>query len=1020
MKPKTRPFIKAIMMYLALLSFGAAGAQSIQVGVTTTSSCNNSGTIDVNNVSGGTAPYTYSITYGNSGTSNQITQTSPLFSGLAPGYYNVNVADANGLTGFDSAYVAPAFYAYAYITPAVCPATTGSETVYPDTANGGTSYSYLWSNGATTDTVTGVPIGANYSCTVTNPSTGCVVVTSAYQSMYQTSSIQGSFNNTVANCTNGTSIVTPSGGTGPYQYLWSNGQTTANASALHSQNYTVTITDAQGCSSAATTYIQQGIIIGTQPSSTAENCNHGDGTATITALNGTAPFTYQWSTGNTTSHLTNLTEGSYSVLVTDAMGCTAVNYISVSRTTPITASATSVNTSCTTNNGSATMTASGGTTPYTYVWSTSPVQTTATATGLAMGYYYVTVSDAQGCQQNAYAYVADNTTLNGYLTSVNPICGVRTGSADALINGGNTPYQYLWNTGATTQSVTGVTQSECLYVTVTDAMGCKIFRNTSVVDLSPIMLYTTGNNSSCIYTPDGSATVTASGGTAPYTYYWTNGQTTATATGLLTGQYGVFVTDANGCGQYAWLNIGYNSTLPCAVQITGTVVNDYNSDCQEDGIDYGLQNVWLGCFPNGGYALTDGNGNYSFTLPPGSYSVAQTPPLYHTVVCPTTPPTVTLTAGQSYPNYNFYNKPDSVNDLTIATIPWTLPVAGFTQQVSLFIGNLGSISSTPSVVYMHSVSETFVGSNPAASFYDPTTGRIEWSLGSLSANGIDRIDMQFGIPSTLATGYILNNVDTVFPIAGDLDTFNNFESYVDNVVRAYDPNYIDVSPKGIGAPGYIYKDKDTVLQYIVHFQNTGNYYATDVKLTIPIDQSLDISTFKFIGASASSYKISADDHRLLTIDFPQIYLPDSFTNRLGSQGFAAFTFKLKSGLAPLTQIRESANIYFDYNTAVPTDTTLNTIAFPEGIKAISISSGFSLYPNPTQDNVTLDLSALNESRVEVRVYDMMGRMMMETPYSNISPSKTISLSTSALSAGVYSIEVNGNASYVQKLVKTDK
>ncbi len=1015
MKANTTPLIKVIMMCLALLSIGATSAQSLQVSVTTTQSCNNSGTIDVNSVQGGTAPYTYSITYSVSGITNQITQTTPLFNGLAPGYYNVNIADVNGLTGYDSAYVGPAFYANAYITPAVCPSTTGSETVYPDSS----FFSYLWSNGATTPTVTGVPVGSNYTCTITNTNTGCDAVASAYTTMYQTSSIQGSFNSTVANCTNGTSTVTPSGGTSPYTYLWSNSQTSANATGLHSQNYTVTITDAQGCSSVATTYIQQGIIIGTQPSSTAENCTHGDGTATITALNGTAPFTYQWSTGNTSSHLTNLTAGSYSVLVTDAMGCTASNYISVSRTTPITATTTAVNTSCITNNGSATMNATGGTAPYTYIWTTSPVQTTATATGLALGYYYITVTDAQGCLQNAYAYVGDSTSLNGYLSSINPICGVRTGSADALINGGNTPYQYLWNTGATTQSVTGITQSECLYLTVTDAIGCKIFRNTSVVDLSPIMLYTTGNNSSCIYTPDGNATVVASGGTAPYTYDWSNGQHTATATGLLTGHYYVYVVDANGCGQYATIYIGYNSTLPCAVQISGTVVNDYNSDCQEDGIDYGLQNVWLGCFPNGGYALTDNGGDYTFTLPPGSYSVAQTPPLYHTVICPSTPPTVTLTAGQSSPNYNFYNKPDSVNDLTIATIPWSVPVAGFTQQVSLFIGNLGSISSTPSVVYMHSVSETFIGSNPSASFYDPTTGRIEWNLGSLSANGIDRIDMQFGIPSTLATGYTLNNFDTVFPIAGDLDTFNNFESYIDYVVRAYDPNYIEVTPKGTGTPGYIYKDKDTVLQYIVHFQNTGNHYATDVKLTIPIDQNLDISTFKFIGASTSVYKISADNQRLLTIDFPQINLPDSFTNRIGSQGFAAFTFKLKAGLAPLTQIHESANIYFDYNPTVPTDTTLNTIENSTGIRVIT-TEGFNLYPNPTQDNVTLDLSSLNESRVEVRVYDMMGRTALESPYTSISGTKQLSLSTSGLAAGVYTVEVNGSASYVQKLVKTDK
>jgi hypothetical protein len=632
----------------------------------------------------------------------------------------------------------------------------------------------------------------------------------------------------------------------------------------------------------------------------------------------------------------------------------------------------------------------------------------------------VQIVDAQGCTQISSASVNDSGTLALNLSTINPICGVVTGSAFANVTGGNTPFTYSWNTGTTTSSITGITQTECVHCTVTDHIGCQVNQSAVLVLGSPIMLNVTSNNASCIYTADGSASVLARGGTPPYTYSWSNGQTTATATGLSTGHWYVNVADQNGCIQWAEVYIGYNSVLPCAIQISGTVYNDYYGNCIDQAPDYGLQNVWVGCFPDGGYQWTNSGGNYNFILPPGTYSLAQTPPLYHSVICPTTSTNITLTAGQSSPFNNFFNKPDSVNDLTIATIPYRVPVAGYTQQIALFVGNLGAITANPDVVYMHSLSENFLYSNPSPTSYDPTTGRIEWNGPSLAANGINMITLAFNIPSSLPTGYILNNTDTVYPLVGDYDTFNNYESYIGNVVRSYDPNYIDVTPKGLNTPGYISATTDTTLQYVVHFQNTGDYQATNISLTIPIDANLDISTFNFIGGSVTPSGISADKNRLLTITFNNINLPDSFVSQLGSQGFAAFTFRQVRGLAPGTQIHESANIYFDYNAPVPTNTTLNTIAFPAGIREINASSSFTLYPNPTQDNVTLDLSSLDETRVEVRIYDMMGRMSIELPYTNIQASKTMSLSTAGLAAGVYTVEVSGNASHIQKLVKTDK
>ena len=1016
MKAKTRSLIKALLICIAICCLSQARAQTLSVYDSIVNSCGNNGQVIVY-ASGGTAPYTYTLTgiYGT--TFGPLTQSGSTFTGLAAGYYTVVVSDVNGLNNLSQpayAYLYNTMYGYINITPAICPATTGSEQA--STYGGTGPYTYLWSNGATTNPVSNLPVGIHYSCTVTD-NNGCTAVVTDSNGMYQSSNITGTFVTTPANCANGTATVTAANGTAPYTYLWSTTQTGATATGLSAGYPSVTITDAQGCSAVAYTSITQAITISTQVNSTAAHCTDANGTLTISPLNGTAPFTYNWSSGQTSQHITGLSAGYYTVTVTDHAGCTASDYGQVQTSTPIVLTTSTTHTVCTAPTGTATVSATGGTAPYSYVWTSVPAQSTATATGLAAGYYVVNVVDAVGCVQNQSAQVSNNTTLYMSLSKTDAHCGGTPGSVTTHTSGGSTPYSFLWNTGATTSSLSSV-PAGYYSCTVRDNLGCTVNRYTSVNSISPVSVSVNPTDASCIYTADGSAAVTVSGGTTPYHYYWSNGQTTASATGFLTGRYGINVSDANGCGAGEAFHIGYASVLPCAVTISGTVYDDFNSDCLANGPDGPLQGVWIGCTPNGGYQWTN-SGYYNFILPPGTYTLYQAPPLYHTVVCPLTPPTLTLTAGQTSTNNDFFDKPDTLVDMAINCIPYTDPVAGFDQHLRIFVKNLGNIAETPNVVYQHALDITFLQSSPAPTTYDATTGKITWNGPMLASTGTNVIDLYFNIPSSLPQGHILNNSDTVYPWISDVDTFNNDEDVQGMVVGSFDPNYIDVKPKGTGIEGYISSTKDTTLQYVVHFQNTGTHAATYVTLKIPVDANLDIKTFNFIGASHTVSSIAADNNRILTITFNNINLPDSSVSQLGSQGFAAFTFRQVRGLQPMAQIHESANIYFDYNAPVPTDTTLNTIPYPAGIKTIKLGS-FSLYPNPTQGNVTLDLSSLDETRIEVRIYDMMGRLSLEVPYTNLQASKTLSISTGGLPAGVYTVEVNGNASHVQKLVKTDK
>ncbi|MBC6994045.1 SprB repeat-containing protein, partial [Lewinella lacunae] len=183
------------------------------------------------------------------------------------------------------------------------------------------------------------------------------------------------------------------------------------------------------------------------------------------------------------------------------------------------------------------------------LWSNG--QTTATATGLAAGIYTVTVTDANGCTEIATGTVNEPTelTLTGMETDVE--CnGDATGAINITVGGGTPGYTYLWSNGATTEDLTGLTAG--IYsVTVTDANDCTIEATFEVEESTDLEATIADTDVLCNGDTDGTLTVVVTGGTPDYTYLWSNGQTTATATGLAAGTYTVTVTDANGCTEIA-------------------------------------------------------------------------------------------------------------------------------------------------------------------------------------------------------------------------------------------------------------------------------------------------------------------------------------------------------------------------------------------------------------------------------------------------------------------------------------
>ena len=199
------------------------------------------------------------------------------------------------------------------------------------------------------------------------------------------------------------------------------------------------------------------------------------------------------------------------------------------------------------SDGSATVEASGGTAPYSYLWSDG--QTTATASGLSAGDYTVTITDANGCETECEVTISEPEELVCEITGSEDVSCYEgsDGSATVEASGGTAPYSYLWSDGQTTATATGLSAGDYT-VTITDANGCETECEVTISEPTELTCYATADSeASCDGTEGGSATVYPSGGTPEYTYLWSDGQTTATATNLAAGVHTVIVTDANGC-----------------------------------------------------------------------------------------------------------------------------------------------------------------------------------------------------------------------------------------------------------------------------------------------------------------------------------------------------------------------------------------------------------------------------------------------------------------------------------------
>lgn len=354
--------------------------------------------------------------------------------------------------------------------------------------------------------------------------------------------------------TDGTAGVVALDGTPPYTYSWSSGDSTDTLSSLTAGTYVITVTDSSGCQVLDSVTLIEPAPITYVTDSTATSCFQGaDGSASVVITGGgSGNFTYLWSNGGITPTITGLTAGTYAFTVSDVAGaCGVEDSVIVEEpdsfiiTTTLVADVSCFNTA----DGQATADVGGVTAGYTFDWSSG--ETGPTAIALSAGINTVTVTvDSSGCTQTATINIGAPARFFLTTDSTEVSCpGGSDGTATVTVtgSGGTPPFTYNWSNGFTTATITGLTADSTYRVTVTDANGCEEYDTVSITGPAPFDISYTAEPAACFGANTGSAQVTVSGATAPYTYAWSTGATTDTASGLAQGTYAVTITDANGC-----------------------------------------------------------------------------------------------------------------------------------------------------------------------------------------------------------------------------------------------------------------------------------------------------------------------------------------------------------------------------------------------------------------------------------------------------------------------------------------
>ncbi|MFK7936118.1 MAG: gliding motility-associated C-terminal domain-containing protein, partial [Saprospiraceae bacterium] len=546
-------------------------------------------------VMGGSGDYNFAWNDPN----NQTTATA---NGLTVGEYEVTVTDRAG--GCEIVTTANVTSPNAIIVEQQAMATrcvdTSDGSLSLDISGGAGGYSVVWDDNPTTAAMRTDLSAGIYQATVSDAA-GCfeivqVRIPSPDSITYEIFSTQ----NSCRPQDDGTATINATGGTGNLLYQWDDlqMQQANQAFQLEAGTYSVTVTDERSCEEIASVEVTDAPPIEIMGEAGMPTCfGENTGFAEVMATGGIGELAYQWQgfTNQTANRLSDVPAGTYRVIVSDDVGCQEGFDVIVDQPTELMATTMVIPTSCENTSGDASVTPTGGTEPYTYMWSDAAGQTTSTVTGLDPTTYSVTVTDANGCSIVEMVDVSVPEQLNVNLSSTEASCGgVADGSVTAEPSGGAGGYTYQWSAGIDpTQATIADLPLGNYTVTITDTNGCSVEQTVAIEEAAPFTISSTVTDENCIQDDAGAVNITVNDGVGQLTFQWSNNATTEDIDNLPAGDYFATVTDANGC------QVLINATVQPEPEID---LEFAASDVSCNGLSDGTVSV----------VAQNGNGNYVY------------------------------------------------------------------------------------------------------------------------------------------------------------------------------------------------------------------------------------------------------------------------------------------------------------------------------------------------------------------------------------------------------------------------
>lgn len=679
-------------------------------------------------------------------------------------------------------------------------------------------------------------------------------------------------------------------------------------------------------------------------------------------------------------------------------------------------------------NGSAIATAEGGIPPYSYVWAPAPPtgQGTPTIGGLLPGDYTVTVTDGLGNTAQATGSVGAGTTLNmpwatELLADCMNACTGWVAISQASL-GGTAPYTYDFPF----PQVNGdqvIFMGVCPFgtqITATDANGCSVTFPVQVMsspggypDINYILPECGGSENGVVALLDayGDPGVWYRVYNATFDSIYEFGPPPYVITGLPSGTYNISLWDPNSPMQpgggpvYCTFDTEVNvPTLapPCGA-VSGTVYNDADQDCTLDPTDYPLPYRVITIEPGPTYAITDGQGQYVAGLAQGSYTLSQ-PLEEEAQLCPANHPVpFSLTNIAPDATINLADSSFVPHDLVVSVHPNSNARPGFATSAYVLVTNT---SAYPSGEVTLNLAFNSILLNPM-----PASGT--WTIPSIAPYHTGTYFFHAYVPADITLlGTVLNYTATITNTVPEINTDNNSASNSITITGSYDPNYLEAHTSSrigdLNEPALYFPIHDNWIEFTIHFQNTGTAAAETVVLNDLLDDSLDITSLEILGAShAFTPSFSTTDPRGLVITFNDIDLPDSTSDLLGSQGFFSYRIKPATDIPFGTLIENTADILFDFNPAIVTNTTQHQLAVTVGMNDRS-DPAVRLFPNPA-------LEYVNVTTEKVQVIDVLGVDGRKVLLPVIRRADTFQIDVRGLAPGTYVVRTaSGSARFVKR------